>query len=235
MEIIVGRKGNQPFEIADKSVSGKHLKLTVLNDGKIQVEDLGSTNGTFIDGVRIIQKVVDRNTIVQMGPQYTFLVKDVIPMTTTQKPPVQTPPSAPTPPKEEYDPEVLRKFESLEHVWNKYQEEKIRLQKDNVVKGNLRMLPTALLGVLGYLISCIPELAAFRIPMILAGCGLGVIITWISFKSAKNMPEQMEKLNQKFQIDYVCPKCKQFLGFTPYEGLRNKGQCNACKTKWVKR
>ena len=34
---------------------------------------------------------------------------------------------------------------------------------------------------------------------------------------------------------YVCPKCKQFLGFTPFEGLKNRGQCSACKSKWVKK
>ena len=53
MEIIVGRRGEQSFPIMDKAVSGKHLKLTTMPDGNVQVEDLGSTNGTFIDGVRI--------------------------------------------------------------------------------------------------------------------------------------------------------------------------------------
>ena len=48
------------------------------------------------------------------------------------------------------------------------------------------------------------------------------------------LPEEMEKLNQQFQIDYVCPKCKQFLGFMPFEGLRNRGHCSACKSKWVR-
>ena len=37
MEIIVGRKGNQSFTITDMSVSGKHLKLTTLPDGNVEV------------------------------------------------------------------------------------------------------------------------------------------------------------------------------------------------------
>lgn len=249
MEIIVGRRGEQSFPIMDKAVSGKHLKLTTMPDGNVQVEDLGSTNGTFIDGVRIIKKVVTRNTVVQMGSTYTFRICDVIPevKTTTVIPSISphiggarivspTPPSTPpNPPKPEYDEEILRKFQSLESVWNKYQEEKINLQKSNASKGFLRMLPMFVLGGLGYLISCIPELAQFRTAITFAGLGLGIIITWISYKSATSLPEQIEKLNQQFQIDYVCPKCKQFLGFTPFEGLNNRGQCSACKSKWVKK
>ena len=79
MEIIIGRRGEQSFPIMDKAVSGTHLKLTTMPDGNVQVEDLGSTNGTFIDGVRIIKKVVSRNTVVQMGSTFTFRINDVLP------------------------------------------------------------------------------------------------------------------------------------------------------------
>ena len=91
MEIIVGRKGNQSFTITDMSVSGKHLKLTVLPDGNVEVEDLGSSNGTFIDGVKIIKKVVSRNTTIQMGSRYTFKVSDVFPETPKASAPLNTP------------------------------------------------------------------------------------------------------------------------------------------------
>ena len=241
MEIIVGRKGEQSFPIKDKAVSGKHLKLTTMPDGNVLVEDLGSTNGTFIDGVRIIKKVVSRNTEVQMGSTYTFRISDVLPEVTKAPvaPPINNPAGGtrivpPTPSKPEYDEEVLSKFQNLESVWNKYQEEKINLQKNNASKGFLRMLPMFVLGGLGYMISCFSELAQFRTAITLAGLGIGIIITWISYKSATSLPEQMEKLNQQFQIDYICPKCKRFLGFTPFEGLKNRGQCSACKSKWVK-
>ena len=242
MEIIVGRRGEQSFPIMDKAVSGKHLKLTTMPDGNVQVEDLGSTNGTFIDGIRIIKKVVSRNTVVQMGSTFAFRINDVLPeVKTPSVNPLgntisgETRIVPPTPSKPEYDEEILRKFQNLESVWNKYQEEKINLQKNNASKGFLRMLPMFVLGGLGYLISCIPELAQFRTAITLAGLGIGIIITWISYKRATSLPEQMEKLNQQFQIDYVCPKCKQFLGFTPFEGLKNRGQCSACKSKWVKK
>lgn len=227
MEIIVGRRGDQPFQITDKSVSGKHVKLTTMPDGKVQVEDLGSTNGTFINGIRIIKTIVPRNADVQLGSYFTFRVSDVIPDLLNSQ-------SRREGSALEYDPEILRQFEQLESVWNAYQKAKIEIQKSNASKGFMRMMPTFCLAALGYLISCIPVLADYRTVITLTGLGVGIFITWISYKSATTLPEKMEKLNQQFQIDYVCPKCKQFLGFIPYEGLKNRRQCSACKTKWVK-
>lgn len=237
MEIIVGRKGNQPFTITDKTVSGKHLKLSTMPDGNIHVEDLCSSNGTFIDGLRIKEKVVSRNTIVQMGPSYTFRISDVIPEVASSGRSASGSnmggqPQRPQQPT--YDPEFIRKFEKLEAVWTKYQQDKIDLQKSNASKGFLRMMPMFVLGGIGYMVSCIPELADYRTAITFAGLGIGIIITWISYQSATSLPEQMEKLNQQFQIDYVCPKCKQFLGFVPFEGVRNRKQCPSCKSKWVR-
>ena len=47
--MLIGRKADNDIHIDNLAVSGKHAKvLTILNDSFI--EDLGSTNGTFIDG-----------------------------------------------------------------------------------------------------------------------------------------------------------------------------------------
>ena len=238
MEVIGGRKGNQPFVITNKSVSSKHVKLVLLENGKVLAEDLNSTNGTFINGIRIAKKVIDMNTVVQLGTEYTFKVCDAMSVSCATRSSANTANIQQTVKQEstqEPDPEIIRQFARLEGVWTRYQEEKITLQKGAASKNFLRMLPMALLGGIGYLISCIPELSGIRIPITLIGLGIGGIITFIAYKSSTSLPEEMEKLNQKFQIDYVCPKCKQFLGFIPFEGLKNRGQCLTCKTKWVKK
>ena len=238
MEVIVGRKGNQPFVITNKSVSSKHVKLVLLENGKVLAEDLNSTNGTFVNGIRIAKKVIDMNAIVQLGTEYTFKVCDAMSVSCADQPsvrPAHMQQATRQESMQEPDPEIIQRFAQLEDVWTKYQEEKITLQKGAASKNFLRMLPMALLGGIGYLISCIPELSGIRIPITLIGLGIGGIITFIAYKSSTSLPEEMEKLNQKFQIDYVCPKCKQFLGFIPFEGLKNRGQCLACKTKWIKK
>ena len=49
-EFIIGKEGNQRFKISEKrnKVSRKHCKITIEDDGKWYVDDLGSTNGTYI-------------------------------------------------------------------------------------------------------------------------------------------------------------------------------------------
>ena len=49
----VGRETGDDFIIDAPLVSRVHCRLTVLPDGDLEVRDLESTNGTFINGQRI--------------------------------------------------------------------------------------------------------------------------------------------------------------------------------------
>lgn len=48
--IILGREGNQPFKISKDAdgVSRKHAQITITDDNDWFIEDLGSSNGTYI-------------------------------------------------------------------------------------------------------------------------------------------------------------------------------------------
>src|SRR5690606_35859497 len=50
-EFVVGRS-RADFKLSDKKVSGKHCRI-LIEDNKVFVEDLGSTNGTFVGGRKI--------------------------------------------------------------------------------------------------------------------------------------------------------------------------------------
>jgi hypothetical protein len=90
-----------------------------------------------------------------------------------------------------------------------------------------------LLSLVGLGAAAIPALRDIAPFIAIVGAGLLVFSLVKSYNGSKNNPERMEALNRQFMIDYVCPKCKSFLGFLPYESLRNKGQCSSCKCKWV--
>src|SRR3954470_8733609 len=51
-EIVIGREGAD-LELDDLEISRRHARVGPAPDGRVVVEDLGSTNGTFVDGAKI--------------------------------------------------------------------------------------------------------------------------------------------------------------------------------------
>ncbi|MFM2384708.1 MAG: hypothetical protein RL166_582 [Actinomycetota bacterium] len=66
-ELHIGRAVNSDLVITDEYASTQHAKLVLINDEWL-VQDLNSTNGTFLGGVRVgIPAVVKLNTPVKVG------------------------------------------------------------------------------------------------------------------------------------------------------------------------
>ncbi len=63
----LGRSPDRSLPVFDESVSGEHLLLTY-EDGAWRAEDLGSTNGTFINGQKLERpSVLTYGDVIQMG------------------------------------------------------------------------------------------------------------------------------------------------------------------------
>jgi hypothetical protein len=52
-EVVVGRSASSTIRIDNDYVSGQHVRLRLAQDGTIEVTDLGSTNGTYIDSRKL--------------------------------------------------------------------------------------------------------------------------------------------------------------------------------------
>jgi len=64
--LTIGRKSDNDIHIDSLAVSGYHAKiLTVMNDSFI--EDLGSTNGTFLNGEQIEKNALSDGDIIKIG------------------------------------------------------------------------------------------------------------------------------------------------------------------------
>lgn len=68
---VLGRGQECDIVIKDNRVSRKHLKLK-LSDEKAVIEDLKSTNGTFVNGEKIKQRTLRQNDKVHMSPTTIF-------------------------------------------------------------------------------------------------------------------------------------------------------------------
>lgn len=51
-EVLIGRGAELPVVLAEDMVSRKHARLTIRGE-RVRIEDLGSTNGTFVNGERV--------------------------------------------------------------------------------------------------------------------------------------------------------------------------------------
>lgn len=72
-QIILGTEGNQPFKITQQGVSRQHARITIGDDGVWTLEDLNSTNGTFIRNEegemrRVGTLVINPMTFICLGP-----------------------------------------------------------------------------------------------------------------------------------------------------------------------
>ena len=64
--VTIGRKADNDIQIDNLAVSGKHAKiLTILDDSFI--EDLESTNGTFINGEKINKHALRNGEVIAIG------------------------------------------------------------------------------------------------------------------------------------------------------------------------
>jgi two-component system cell cycle response regulator len=66
-EVVIGRSTESSFQIEDDGISRKHAKVMVGPDGKFQLVDLGSTNGTYLNGGRVNVSALDDGDKIQIG------------------------------------------------------------------------------------------------------------------------------------------------------------------------
>ncbi len=77
-ELVIGREMNNDIVINIAEVSRKHARLTLKGGGYI-IEDLGSTNGTFVDGQRILGPHVLRpGEVVMLGDAVSLVYNPVV-------------------------------------------------------------------------------------------------------------------------------------------------------------
>lgn len=108
-QMTIGRDSTNEITINDAEVSRRHARLT-FQGGKYVLEDLGSTNGTFVNGQRLAgPRVLKAGEVVSFGEQIVlvFEVSTFDPAATVASPraavavpsvprPATPPPPAPT-------------------------------------------------------------------------------------------------------------------------------------------
>ncbi|RPJ18571.1 MAG: FHA domain-containing protein [Chloroflexi bacterium] len=109
-QLTIGRDSTNEIVINDAEVSRRHARLT-FQGGKYVLEDLGSTNGTFVNGQRLAgPRVLKAGEVVSFGEQIVLVFEAInidagatmVSPRATAVPPVSRPYSPPPPPPADY-------------------------------------------------------------------------------------------------------------------------------------
>jgi len=65
-DAIIGRGSDCDIRLSVDSVSRKHAKVALRNE-EYHIEDMNSTNGVYVNGVRVVKCVLRDNDQIEMG------------------------------------------------------------------------------------------------------------------------------------------------------------------------
>lgn len=214
-EYLIGRCPDSSVKIpGDRTaVSTKHLKIYVDDSGQWKLEDLGSSNGTYIKDEeghfqQIYTKVITEDTVIRLGGQghnsFTFWAHQAVE------------------PEENY----AYEFGRLKKLLAKQQEEEEELEKHNSRNMTIVKLSSPLaLGLCVIAQVAIPRLGQDPNLNLWISRGVMGIAPFIMGVFFGINTKQAKSLRQKRQRVLVCPKCS----FPISEFDIQNRQCSRCK------
>lgn len=233
--IIIGRQGQQPLQITQSSVSRQHCRLTRVGDAEWEIEDLGSRYGTCVNGLPIVKSRVGLDTPIMLA-DFETSVRQLLNLPAAK---VSSNPGSGSGSKQA--PAERISVAHLERIYDQYQEDMKALMKKRNRAQVMRMLPMQLgmpivLGVTGIVLGNDTEDNMIKGAVMVGIMALSGTLSLRMFSVMNNQTDEQFELNQQFQIDYVCPKCKNFFGAAkPYRALLNQGRCPHCKSEFIEK
>lgn len=227
MELIIGRDGPTSMlkvvngkktemfgkkESVPHDVSRQHCSLTIIDENTFVLKSLNANNSTWVNGMEVQSKRITAADNVQLGAgRYTLPLTEIL---------------------ERVQPKVAD-IRPLKAVWENYNNGLIAIRKRQQLNGLLSSIPIGF-TMLGGLVSGLgPE--SFRTSAYIFTAIAFVFMVYGLFRRFTDKSiEQQEELKQKFQKEYVCPKCKRFLGFQDYYLISQYTNCpnSACKVQF---
>jgi hypothetical protein len=203
--LTIGRAGDNHLVIKVPSISSRHCAIRKLPDESFLIEDLDSSNGTFLNGKRIKQTILKPGDSLTLA-NYPLDVNIILDLFNSGS--LKTGLNYEDYRKQEL---IFLEFSKLKSVYEEYQKKKRHIMKTNNLKST---------GIRAGL-SVIP----------VVGSALGILSGTIT----GNVQADLMELEEDFKRNYICPGCFKFLGAEPFENFEKRGFCLVCKTKWIKK
>jgi pSer/pThr/pTyr-binding forkhead associated (FHA) protein len=217
--VTIGRNSDNNIVINDVNISRYHCKIRLLTPVIIEIEDMGSSNGTFADDEKIISKSrhqFSSSVKIRLGKTFSLDLKKVFPnIQIIQK---QISPSSQAPPLgAPITSHELKSFMELENLWKEY------LDRNNHAN-NVSM---------GYTIG--GSILALAFGGLTGGAGLALISTgggilgrYLGNQASSKIKNDLT-YEDAFLQTYACPRCKESFQKRPWITVR---ECFKCKIKF---
>lgn len=217
MKITIGRNRKCHIWLNKQEVSDKHAQLW-LKDGRIVVQDLNSSNGTFKNDRRILKTELDEGDVLKVADlpiPYNALMRKIEEI---QK-------------GNDYSDEFLQ----LKEIYIKYKQDVQRLKRTQQKRPMVFRVVLSLVPILASIVLWDIIDTSLRYIIMVGGSSLVFGVTsLLAMGQEKEINEKLESLSDDFQIKYVCPKCKTRQGMVSWVVLSNQKRCKSCGAIWVK-
>lgn len=219
---IIGRTSDCDFIIDDTDVSRQHCKIRTLSEMVIEVMDLGSTNGTYADGEKLIANKkyqFSSSVVLKIGKKYNLDLKKVFPGLKIIKKKAQNEnkPSNNPVAGQSATPSEMKHFNELEEVWNEYVKRQNEAQNASSSYGIGGMIVGAALGAM-----------TGGLAGILLASGGGIFGRYLGQQESSKIRQDLS-FETAFLETYACPRCKESFQKKPWITIRD---CFKCKLKF---
>ena len=189
MMLTIGRtvSGENTMRVSNNVVSGTHCKIFLDKKSNIMyIEDLGSTNGTYVNGVQVVRYALKVDDKILLGGDggYATTLREILKYVEEQKSATQKVESNNNPQKQKAQEEHIyaEEFAQLKGFYDKYHKETLEI-KDKM--GSLmmwRIIPTSVLGVITAIVPFIIDTPHMRKVVTLCSAIVTLVIFIVAFK-----------------------------------------------------
>ncbi len=201
----IGRSADNDYVIStDKFVSRYHALLTKISDNAYLLEDLNSTAGTFVGGVKVARAILSITDSFMLANTTLSPAKIV-------KPSHQASALQPT------EVDIAAEFLKLEKIWQAYN----KMQTLNMV-ANIVLTTTG--AIVGWMLS--PGIGS------LVGGTFGRLGS--SFAFDKLEAKKIAEIEFRAKYQCPNPKCRFHFANISFKQLKNMNRCSKCDITFIK-
>jgi pSer/pThr/pTyr-binding forkhead associated (FHA) protein len=219
----LGRAATCDIKLDNVIVSKTHLNIRLLTPLIIEIEDLNSTNGTYVDGEKLLPNKryqFSSSAQVRIGNNLHLDLKKYFPdLVILEKKRTPPTPVNQTPSTNSFEPTKAEQiqFKELENVWNEYNS---RLnQASSAATG---------FGIGGAVLGLAATVLTGGAGSLLLMGGGGILGRYLGQRESNKIRGDLTFENAFLEV-YACPRCKESFQKKPWITIR---ECFKCKTKY---